>query len=173
MFHESVSSAASQKTTFYVEEIEVGGKLKHDALYCHKCPLLCWHLDLHTSFPWVTKYINMLQGKELGSLLSPNTQCTRSLDFGFFFKNIQIWISGRGGNVTYSLWSMALSLVCAGDVSWVKSDGGLFFFLLPHLAYYRYVVIWWVSRRLTLSYIRLFWDWFQTMHLGTQEVILA
>ena len=100
---------------------------EHDARRCQKSPLLCWHLDLHISFSWVTKYINTLQVEQLGKLHT----CTHTALTLAFWMNLR---KGRGiWHLVFDLWSSLLLSLCwwwaMSQVRW-----GIFFFF--HLERY-------------------------------------
>ena len=159
--------------------------LEHDAQRRQKAPLLLWHLDLHISFSWVTKYINTrFKSRSLAICTPPTHTHTRThahthtrthahtharththmlhihtaltLAFRMGFGN------GRGiWHLVFDPWSsLLLSVLVMSDES--SQMGG--FFLFFSFGALQTVVMGVVSRRLPLSYIGLLQDSLQTVN---------
>lgn len=109
---EAVSSASSQPK---VERRRRRKKnLEHDARRCQES-LLRWHLDLHISFSWVTKYINTrFKLRSLASCSLPAHTLMQTHTHAYIHTALTIFIffwdefKKGEGDKTSSLWSMQL-----------------------------------------------------------------
>lgn len=96
------------------EKKEEEKNLEHDARRCQES-LLRWHLDLHISFSWVTKYINTrFKLRSLAScslpahtLMQTHTHAYIHTALTIFYFFLDEFKKGEGDK-TSSLWSMQL-----------------------------------------------------------------